>query len=268
MDGEEDTRCKAVTKSGTRCKNMAMMHSDYCHTHASLAQNAARATRADAVTLTPAASPPSMEVSAGSVPEPPRNEVVMRVGGIQLTTDVGLDLLMHEVEQLAIELQRRFPTVITEPITPSTLVGYFNRSVGKYLPETPRELLKDVERNLEEATFRDFADPETWQGLWAMVNYTIQGQLAVTQQATSERLAAVLGMEVVVQIRASLEGATVQDAVDPGAWKELLTGVVRTLQPRGQLPQQAATDEAADESGEQGTAPTANPTVNPTESSH
>lgn len=213
MDEEDSTRCKAVTKSGLRCKNMAMIHSDYCHTHASLAQGAVRAEMATVNTYTPAAS--SVEGGAGGGHEPARTEVVMRVGGVQMTTDVGLDLLMHEVEQLATEVQRRFPSVITEPITPSTLVGFFNRSVGKYLPETPRELLKDVERNLEEATFRDFADPETWQGLWVMVSYTIQGQVAAALQVTGERLAGMPGVDMVVQIRASIEGAPVQNADDP-----------------------------------------------------
>lgn len=191
-------RCQAITKAGTPCKNTAQPGSSFCAVH--LRAGAAQATAAQpeaATSPVPAATPPKPAAPDG-------------------LGEASTDLLLQELEALAREIQRRMNI---EPMSPAQVVGLFNKSVGRFAPEVPREVLRDLERNLEGSSFKDLVDPETLKGLWYVMSYSVQGASQATRQRIYAQLSALPGFEALADLAGNLEGATPRDLVDPATWK-------------------------------------------------
>jgi hypothetical protein len=143
-----------------------------------------------------------------------------------------MELLIHELDALAQEIQRR--ARLTLPLTPAQLLAMLNQGVGRYAPEVPREVLKELEHNLEGTSFQDLVDPETLKGLWYVLTYTMQGSLQGSSQAVRTRLRQALaklpGGEVVADLAGNLEGTSPRDLVDPQTWKGFFYIVSYTAQ--------------------------------------
>lgn len=185
-------RCQAVTKAGTPCKNTAQPGSAFCSVHL-------RAGAAQARTPQPEAANP-----------PPKPAAPTGMG------EASTDLLLQELEALAREIQRRMEIA---PMSPAQIVGLFNKSVGRFAPEVPREVLRDLERNLEGSSFKDLVDPETLKGLWYVMSYSVQGASQATRERIYSQLTALPGFEALADLAGNLEGTTPRDLVDPATWK-------------------------------------------------
>ena len=61
---------------------------------------------------------------------------------------------------------------LPDPLKPDTLVGLFMGGIDRMTPEVAKEILA----SFEGATREDLLDPETWKGVWYMLNYSLQFQ--------------------------------------------------------------------------------------------
>jgi hypothetical protein len=62
--------------------------------------------------------------------------------------------------------------VVPEPIQPGRLWAMGKSSLDKITPDFAKQILA----TFEGATPRDLIDPNTWKGLWYMINYSLQFQ--------------------------------------------------------------------------------------------
>lgn len=62
---------------------------------------------------------------------------------------------------------------LPERIQSRRLFGRVRARISRHMPETVKELLS----TFDDATLDDFLDPDTWKGMWFMVDYAIRDQL-------------------------------------------------------------------------------------------
>lgn len=184
-------RCRAMTKAGTPCKNTAQPGSEYCAVHLRVA----------------AADKAKAEQAQAPLPKP---SAPTGLG------EANSDLLLQELEALGRELKRCMESA---PMTPAQIVALFNSSVGRFAPEVPREVLRDLERNLEGSSFQDLVDPETLKGLWYVMWYSAQGASQATRERIMAQLSSLPGFEALSDLAGNLEGTSPSDLVDPATWK-------------------------------------------------
>ena len=70
---------------------------------------------------------------------------------------------------------------LPDPLKPDTLLGLFMGGIDRITPETAKEILA----SFEGATREDLLDPETWKGVWYMLNYSLQFQAEQLRQRIS-----------------------------------------------------------------------------------
>lgn len=221
----EQPECQATTKAGTRCKNHAKVGSIYCGVHAPLYEAADNAT-ADAEAEQPAAGAkmPS-DASAASAS--------------QTGEQTALAVLLTALNQLAQEMQQRYPDFIPPSYSTQDLRELVYHNLERFTPDVQSELLSDLKTNIEGTSPKDLMDPDVWKGLWYVLNYAAQAQAESAIKYLAERLAGLPGMsyvanlpgmDVVSELAANLEGASPKDFVDPDTWKGMYMLVNYTVQ--------------------------------------
>jgi len=195
----EQPQCQAITKAGERCKNKAKAGSIYCGVHAALAETVEIEAIEPVVaegTPSPASSGPSPEQTAFSV-------------------------LLTALNQLAQEMQHRFPEFIPPSYSAQGLRELVSHNVERITPDIQSDLLSDLKSNIEGTSPKDLVDPETWKGLWYILNYVAQAQTESAMSYLSERLSSLPGMDTMSELASNLEGTSPKDFVDPETWKGL-----------------------------------------------
>ncbi len=212
-DDDIRVRCVAITKSGKQCKNYAVSSSTFCAIHGA----------ATAVSPQTAESNPrlqeliseldglvaqlkgSMPATDSSPYSPLRLVTLLRENLHRFTPEVRLGILesfegmtkedlmdidtwkgmafmlsysaRFQANQVKDQLNERLPT----PLKPDTLVDLAKRGMDKLTPT----IFKDIMGNLQGATKEDLLDPDTWKGIWYMVNYSLQFQVDQLKQRIS-----------------------------------------------------------------------------------
>lgn len=82
----------------------------------------------------------------------------------------------------------------------------------------PEGLIKDIIRNLEGTKPEDLLDPETWKGLWYILNYTLEMRSKELLQQVADRISAIPGMDMIVQLGVSVWESP-RDLLDVETWK-------------------------------------------------
>lgn len=67
---------------------------------------------------------------------------------------------------------------LPEPFKPDTVFGLFRSGYERYAPEVAKQLVA----MFEDATLEDLLDPETWKGVWYLLNYSLQFQAEQMKQ--------------------------------------------------------------------------------------
>lgn len=228
---EERMRCQAITKAGTLCKNYARPGSKYCGIHARLAEKEAEKTAV-----------PAAEMET----DEPEEKIVETAKTVEVKTadetpaeQSALGVLLEALTQLTHELQERTPAFVPPAFTPEGLLDLLKNNIDRFTPDMHSELLDTLKSNFEGTTPQDLVDPETWKGLWYILNYLAQAQAKSTLEYVSERLAnlpgmsyvsSLPGMDTVSALASNLEGASPKDFVDPETWKGLYLVVNYTIQ--------------------------------------
>ena len=163
MSENSRPRCAALTKSGNPCKNYALEGEIYCRVHLPKAE-------------TPPPAPedePQPQVTAA--PEPPPEAPP--------EPDPEADFTPEEIRQLRTELTRELNDLVERlrelqpDYEPPALPGRRVRGLFSRLrPGMPAALEKQLIELFGENYQEEILNPETWKGLWYMVNYTMQYQ--------------------------------------------------------------------------------------------
>jgi 1-acyl-sn-glycerol-3-phosphate acyltransferase len=151
---EDDRRCIAVTKTGSRCKNQATADSQYCHIH-----------RPVSVAM------PAGESPDGGLPADTPDEEA-------LSDEALREQLMMELDALIRRLKALSPAYEPPEFSPQRIAEVTNERAEKLAPPF---LLNALER-LRRSVNRDFLDAETWKGMWYMVNYTLEYQSDIVRR--------------------------------------------------------------------------------------
>lgn len=189
--------CQATTKLGAPCKNKAQPGSKYCAVHRQLNTEAAE---------TPIADGPVMEAPAAQAPA----------------------AAIDAVNQVAEELRQATPAYQPPPYSPQALLGLLQQNAERLADKVP--VLGELRHNLEGTKPEDLVDPETWKGLWYILNYTAQAQSKQALDAVVERLARLPGGDALLLVKSTVESASPKDLLDLNTWKGALVIVNAAVQ--------------------------------------
>jgi 1-acyl-sn-glycerol-3-phosphate acyltransferase len=78
--------------------------------------------------------------------------------------------LIGELDDLITRLRALDPEYDPPPFSPDQITAAVEESVQEY----PKEVQRDVLERLRSAIDEQWFDPETWKGIWYMLNYTLQ----------------------------------------------------------------------------------------------
>jgi hypothetical protein len=213
--GEEVVRCRALTKAGRQCKNYVQAGSDYCHMHQGEATAVASASGSvhrlpemmadlDGLVsdLKNALTNKPMPSDSGMADYPLRLVKLIRENLSRFAPDVQSDILESfegmTVEDLtdldtwkgmaymfaysarfqAGQMRDRVQDRLPEPLQPESMLRFVRSHIDRFTPEVARDLMN----SLEGASKEDFLDPETWKGMWTMLNYSMQFQAEQLKQ--------------------------------------------------------------------------------------
>lgn len=74
----------------------------------------------------------------------------------------------HQAEQTREKLNAQLP----EPFKPDTVLGFMRSALERVTPDVAKGILETLENTNKE----DLLDPDTWKGIWYMLNYSLQFQ--------------------------------------------------------------------------------------------
>ncbi len=183
----EKKRCIALTKAGTPCKNYAMPGSPYCRVHQS-----------------PEAAPAETPAAPAAKASPSAEEI---------------QALLEELNQLADELKRLSPDYSPPPFSRKKLRKLIKTTLEKLAPEDRREMLQDLQASFQGTTPRDFLYPETWQGLWYVLNHMIEEESGPMREKVAQRIASLPGGNLALVMKDSIKDTPPKEFLDIETWK-------------------------------------------------
>lgn len=184
---EEKKTCQAMTKAGKRCKNTPQADSDYCHVHQPDPAPATQMEFGEYVQELNQAAETLRAAEPDYTPPPfsPLNLLkLIRENIDRFTPDMQRDLL----RELQDSLQGASPKDMLDPATWKGLAYLLAHAlqsesevmrarINQRLVQLPGgETLVSMQEMLEGASPKDLLDPETWKGMWYLVNYSLQNQ--------------------------------------------------------------------------------------------
>lgn len=216
MSEQSQTRCAATTKAGNPCKNWATDGSDYCHMHQAAAQPAPAPamSEAEAELLSRkkalldeldelvADLKTAVPQSTTSPYNPLQLLTYLRQNLSQFTPEMQLGILenfqgmtredMMDIETWkglgymlsysarfqANQLREKMNEQLPKPLQPDSMLNFVKSHIDRFTPE----VAKGIMDSLQGATKEDLMDPETWKGLWYMINYSVQFQAEQLKQ--------------------------------------------------------------------------------------
>jgi 1-acyl-sn-glycerol-3-phosphate acyltransferase len=144
---DNEIRCTAITKAGTQCKNSAGKGSPFCHIHQSLSL------KADIKTIDGLADT--------------KDENAKELSSREMRKQ-----LIRELDELILRVRELDPEYSPPPYTPQDMIHIIDEREDELPPSFPLKILNKLRSSVNEELF----DKETWEGIWYMLNYTIEYQ--------------------------------------------------------------------------------------------
>ncbi|MFN2134354.1 MAG: helix-turn-helix domain-containing protein [Candidatus Promineifilaceae bacterium] len=92
-------------------------------------------------------------------------------------------MIAHSTQFQATRAKDKLNEQLPDPFKPDTLWGALISGLDRFTPETAKEIVG----SFEGATKEDLMDPDTWKGVWYMLNYSLQFQAErLKQRLTGE----------------------------------------------------------------------------------
>ena len=176
----ETQRCVATTKAGTQCRLTAQEGSPYCHIH--------------------------QGVEPASPDQPTPGQEQFRE-------------VVAELNALAADLQEMVDGYAPPPFTPQGMIALLKENMHRFSPEMRVEIVRELSESLEGASPRDLLDPDTWKGMWYLLNYSIQNQSEAVRETVWARLRGLPGGDALADFQGMLEGAKPRDFLELETWK-------------------------------------------------
>lgn len=266
MSDPENTRCIALTKSGSQCKNSSMAGSDFCYVHQKVADKtevvdavAPATEKTRCIATTQDGDRCQNTAVAGSDFCYVHQKVAEKVEVAEPETDPRLQELVAELDDLLDELKTTMPADKRSPYSPVHILLMLRENLKHYTPEVQLGILESFEGMSRE----DVLDIETWKGMAYMAGYSARFQAGVVREKMNETLPAPLKPDTVLnfmkqsfdrfapdvakEIAASFEDATAEDFMDPDTWKGVAYMVSYSLQFQAQQVKERITGETAAE---------------------
>ena len=180
-----DGRCQATTKAGQRCKIKAMPGQKVCHFHK------------DVVI-------PDIQILGQPDEIPPTQ----------------FEAFMASLNRLADTLSSQTPSFTAPPFSRQEMLDFLRENRERFAPES-LGVIDELRASLEGAKPEDFLDPDTWRGMWFIINYSLQNETEPLRHGLAERLANLPGASVLIGVRDSLADANARDFLDIDTWKGL-----------------------------------------------
>lgn len=194
---DETTKCTAVTKAGTPCKNNALPGQDVCRVHTKVVE----------------AEPEGGEAEA-PIPTPEQRH--------------QFEATIAEINRLAKKLQEMAPGYTPPAFSPQELARLLKENMERFTPEMRLDILRDLQAGLTGPSAKDLLDLDTWKGLWYLLNYSAETQSRTLfnemRQAVSNLpgmglLSSLPGASTVSEVMNMLEGSSPRDFMDVDTWK-------------------------------------------------
>jgi hypothetical protein len=204
-DDEKRVRCAATTKAGNQCRNSAQTGQAFCHIHARQAptepapaepENGELRQLVDELDALLADLKKSLPESGDSLYSPLQFLTALRQNLSKLSPDVRSGLLQnfegmtredlldletwkgmaymmsYSARFQADQTREKMNEVLPTPLKPDTWINFFKKNLDKITPS----VAKDIAQNLQGATKEDLMDPDTWKGVWYMLDYSLRFQ--------------------------------------------------------------------------------------------
>ena len=101
-------------------------------------------------------------------------------------------MVLYSAKAQAEQVTGKVDSVLPEPLKTSNLLGLFQSAVEKYTPSvikgaasSAKEMavgLGSMASNLEGMSAEDLMDPETWKGLYSMLDYGLRAQVSLLKE--------------------------------------------------------------------------------------
>lgn len=121
------------------------------------------------------------------------------------------------INQVAEELRQSAPAYQPPPYSPQAFLALLQQNAEQLAGKVP--VLGELRHNLEGTKPEDLVDPETWKGLWYILNYTAQAQSKQALDAAVERLARLPGGDTLLLVKSAIEDASPKDLLDLDTWR-------------------------------------------------
>jgi 1-acyl-sn-glycerol-3-phosphate acyltransferase len=90
----------------------------------------------------------------------------------QLDNEQVRQQLADELDDLIERVKALHPEYSPPPFSPRGLLKLIEENLGKFTPETQLGILEKMRSTI----YEDLFDPDTWRGIWYMLNYSIESQ--------------------------------------------------------------------------------------------
>lgn len=123
------------------------------------------------------------------------------------------------INELAAEIQQEAPAYQPPPFSPQALLALVQENLRRVTSDVHLPVVEELVNNLKGTKPEDLVDPETWKGLWYILNYTAQAESKQALEQLEQRIAALPGGQTLVDLKNNLEGASPSDLLDVNTWK-------------------------------------------------
>lgn len=187
-------QCQAITKAGAACKNKARKGSDFCYPH-----------RNYVVAVVEPTEPTALASSATGADKP--------------TEQQAFEALADELNSMVDDMQAESPDFEPPPFTPQGFVALLKANAARFSPKMQLGLIQTIRDGMKDSSPKDFLNPETWKGMWFLLNYTVQEETAPLRSGVAKQVSKVPGGEAFLAMLENLKSINPKDFLDPETWK-------------------------------------------------
>ena len=123
------------------------------------------------------------------------------------------------IDQIAAEIKQDAPAFQPPPFSPQALLTMVQENLKRITGEVHLPIVEELINNLKGTRPEDLVDPETWKGLWYILNYTAQAESKQALERLEKQIATLPGGQTMIDLKSNLEGTSPADLLDINTWK-------------------------------------------------